>query len=143
MDGIHGISSWRWIFILEGLFNFFVALCTFIVLPPFPAESNFLSSEEKQHLLDRLFLERGNEVEQSRNQPWVSYLFDWYTWINIMMYFGADMSAAAISQFSPTILSECEFFSSYKSRSTVCSILPTFCMGCHLTTHFSSGLDSQ
>ncbi|KAH8646338.1 major facilitator superfamily domain-containing protein [Xylariales sp. PMI_506] len=106
MDGVRGISSWRWIFILEGLFNICVALCTFIVLPPFPAESKFLTEEEKQHLLDRLFQERGDEVEELQGQPWLSYLFDWHTWLNIVMYFGADMSAAAISQFSPTILSQ-------------------------------------
>ncbi|KAH8898922.1 MFS general substrate transporter [Thozetella sp. PMI_491] len=106
MNGVQGISSWRWIFILEGLFNICVALCTFLVLPPFPAESKFLTPEEKQHLLDRLFRERGDEVESLRGQPWISYLFDWQTWINIVAYFGADMSAAAISQFSPTILSE-------------------------------------
>jgi cyanate permease len=106
MDGVQGISSWRWIFILEGLFNIVVALLTFVVLPPFPAESTFLEPEEKAHLLERLFRERGDEAESLRNQPWLSYLFDWQTWINIVMYFGADISAAAISQFSPTILSE-------------------------------------
>jgi len=106
MNGVQGISSWRWIFILEGLFNICVALFTFIVLPPFPAESTFLSPEEKQHLLDRLFQERGDEADTLRGQPWLSFLFDWQTWLNIVMYFGADMSAAAISQFSPTILSE-------------------------------------
>lgn len=106
MDGVQGISSWRWIFILEGIFNIVVALFTFVVLPPFPAESQFLAPEEKQHLMDRLFAERGDEVQGLRGQPWFKWMFDWQTWVNIVMYFGADMSAAAISQFSPTILNE-------------------------------------
>ncbi|KAH7024692.1 major facilitator superfamily domain-containing protein [Microdochium trichocladiopsis] len=106
MDDVQGISAWRWIFILEGLFNIVVALFTFVVLPPFPAESTFLAPEEKQHLLDRLYRERGDEADTLRGQPWMSFLFDWQTWLNIVMYFGADMSAAAISQFSPTILNE-------------------------------------
>ena len=96
----------RWIFILEGLFNVAVALFTFSVLPRFPAESTFLSPEEKARLLERLAIERGDEVESFKGQPWLSYVFDWQTWLNIVVYFGADISAAAISQFSPTIINQ-------------------------------------
>ncbi|PGG99239.1 hypothetical protein AJ79_08631 [Helicocarpus griseus UAMH5409] len=106
MDGTQGISSWRWIFILEGLFNIGVALLTFVVLPRFPAESTFLTPPEKEHLLHRLHVERGNEAESLKGQPWLSFFVDWQTWINIVAYFGADISAAAISQFSPTILKQ-------------------------------------
>ncbi|QDS71383.1 hypothetical protein FKW77_002805 [Venturia effusa] len=109
MDGTAGISSWRWIFILEGIFNICVALCTFFVLPRFPAESTFLKPEEKKHLLNRLSIERGDEAESFQNQPWLTFLLDWQTWLNIVIYFGADMSAAAISQFSPTILKQMGF----------------------------------
>ncbi|KAL3463704.1 major facilitator superfamily domain-containing protein [Aspergillus heterothallicus] len=106
MDGVQGISSWRWIFILEGLFNILVALCTFFILPRFPAESKFLTPEEKNHLLTRLHAERGDEAESLSGQPWRSLFLNWQTWVNILAYFGADMSAAAISQFSPTILNQ-------------------------------------
>ncbi|KAH8654575.1 major facilitator superfamily domain-containing protein [Tricladium varicosporioides] len=106
MDGVQGISSWRWIFILEGLFNICVALTTFFILPRFPAESTFLTPDEKAHLLERLAIERGDEAESLSGQPWLKYLLDWQTWLNIVVYFGADISAAAISQFSPTILSQ-------------------------------------
>lgn len=106
MDGTANISSWRWIFILEGLFNIIVALFTFWVLPRFPAESTFLTPEEKESLLKRLALERGDEAESFKGQPWLSFFLDWQTWLNIVIYFGADISAAAISQFSPTILSQ-------------------------------------
>jgi cyanate permease len=106
MDGLANISSWRWIFILEGLLNIIVALCTFWILPRFPAESTFLGAEEKKSLLNRLAAERGDEAEAFKGQPWLGFFFDWQTWLNIVVYFGADISAAAISQFSPTILSQ-------------------------------------
>lgn len=126
MNGAQGISSWRWIFILEGLFNIFVALFAIIVLPRFPAESTFLTPNEKEVLLHRLEVERGDEAESFKGQPWLKFILDWQTWLNIVIYFGAgeypfppmhttkniltrdsiDMSAAAISQFSPTILSQ-------------------------------------
>ncbi|KAL4956603.1 major facilitator superfamily domain-containing protein [Aspergillus filifer] len=106
MDGTQGISSWRWIFILEGLFNITVALSTFFILPRFPAESTFLTPTEKTHLLSRLHAERGNEAQDLLGQPWRTIFLNWQTWVNIIVYFGADMSAAAISQFSPTILKQ-------------------------------------
>jgi hypothetical protein len=106
MDGTAGISSWRWIFILEGIFNICVALCTFFILPRFPTEFTFLLPKKKKHLLDRLSLEGGDEAERFKDQPCFSFIFDWQTWLNIVIYFGADMSAAAIFQFSPTILKQ-------------------------------------
>ncbi|KAL4937756.1 hypothetical protein BDV06DRAFT_215645 [Aspergillus oleicola] len=106
MSGVQGISSWRWIFILEGLFNISVALCTFFILPRFPAECKFLTHDEKVHLLNRLHAERGDEAEDLQGQPWRRIFTNWQTWVNIIAYFGADMSAAAISQFSPTILNQ-------------------------------------
>ncbi|KAL4899042.1 hypothetical protein BDW74DRAFT_189570 [Aspergillus multicolor] len=105
MDGVQGISSWRWIFILEGLFNISVALCTFFVLLRFPAESTFLTADEKRNLLDRLHAERGDEAAEA-DQPWRSIFLNWQTWVNIIAYFSVDMSATAISQFSPTILKQ-------------------------------------
>lgn len=106
MKGAHGISSWRRIFILEGLFNIFVALFAIVVLPRLPAESTLLTPNEKEVLLRRLEVERGDEAESFRGQPWLKFLFDWQTWLNIVIYFGVDMGAAAIPQFSPTILSQ-------------------------------------
>ncbi|CAG8980987.1 hypothetical protein HYALB_00013548 [Hymenoscyphus albidus] len=89
MDGTRGISSWRWIFILEGLFNIFVALLAIVVLPRFPAESKFLTLNEKEILLHRLSVERGDEAESFKGQPWIEFLLDWQTWVNIVIYFGA------------------------------------------------------
>ena len=83
MDGTAGYESWRWIFILEGLFNMCVAACAFIILPAFPAESKFLEPEEKEHLLQRLYVERGDEAVALRGQPWMKWLFDWQTWLNM------------------------------------------------------------
>ncbi|KAE9994584.1 hypothetical protein EG327_008097 [Venturia inaequalis] len=137
MDGTAGISSWRWIFILEGIFNICIALCTFFILPRFPAESTFLAPAEKQHLLDRLSTERGDEAESFKGQPWLSFLLDWQTWLNIVIYFGADMSAAAISQFSPTILKQMGFTSNAANLRNI----PVWLVGAlvAITTNIAAG----
>jgi len=56
LDHTHwfGLSSWRWLFILEGLP---AATCAFLVpllLPSKPAEATFLTAEEKAWIADRL-----------------------------------------------------------------------------------------
>jgi cyanate permease len=106
MDGIHGISSWRWIFILEGILSTCVACFAFFIVPNFPAESTFLNPEEKEFLLRRLEAERGKEKTSIKDIQWLPIFLDWKVWLNILVYFGADMSAASTAGFSPTILTQ-------------------------------------
>jgi MFS family permease len=58
LDHAHwlGLSSWRWLLILEGLPAVTCALLTYILLPSRPADARFLTREEKvwtQEALDR------------------------------------------------------------------------------------------
>ena len=45
-----GISSWRWLLILEGLPAIACGLLTYLVLPSWPSEANFLTSGEREWL---------------------------------------------------------------------------------------------
>ena len=45
-----GVSSWRWLLILEGLPAIVCGLLTYFVLPSWPSEATFLSSEEREWL---------------------------------------------------------------------------------------------
>ena len=47
LDGAHGISGWRWLFIIEGVITIAVALGATMVLPDFPKTTRWLSEEEK------------------------------------------------------------------------------------------------
>mgnify|MGYP002718718824 FL=1 len=51
MDGVGGLISWRWIFILEGLAT--VALCPllFFILPDYPSSAKWLTPVEKDTIL--------------------------------------------------------------------------------------------
>lgn len=48
LDGVHGISGWRWMFLVDGLMSVAVALIGFLVLPgtPFSCYSIWLTDEE-------------------------------------------------------------------------------------------------
>jgi ACS family tartrate transporter-like MFS transporter len=59
LDHVHwfGLSSWRWLFILEGLPAILCASLTGLLLPNRPAEASFLTVEEKACIADQLLQE--------------------------------------------------------------------------------------
>lgn len=83
LDHVHwfGLSSWRWLFILEGLPALACVVLTYLLLPSRPAEAKFLTSEEKTWIADELEQEdrqklgaRTISVEQTLLNPRVGHL---------------------------------------------------------------------
>jgi len=66
LDHAHllGVSSWRWLLILEGLPAIVGGVVTYFVLPNRPAEATFLIAEEKEHLQADLLREEREKLEQ-------------------------------------------------------------------------------
>lgn len=58
MNGIGGQSGWRWIFFIEGLFTVACGAGSFFLMPGMPADSKFLSQEQKKHILRRMALDK-------------------------------------------------------------------------------------
>jgi len=82
LDHAHwlGVTSWRWLLILEGLPAVLFGVVTYFVLPNRPTEAKFLTSEEKEWLSASLLseekkLEQGHySVVQALLIPRVLYL---------------------------------------------------------------------
>jgi ACS family tartrate transporter-like MFS transporter len=68
LDHAHwlGISSWRWLLILEGLPAIGCGVLTYLWLPSRPAEANFLTSSEKNWLTTELARE---EEQKQKKHP--------------------------------------------------------------------------
>jgi MFS transporter, ACS family, tartrate transporter len=68
LDHIHwlGVSSWRWLLILEGLPAIALSALTLILLPSRPQDATFLSDNEKQWLLEELAREERDKLEHRR-----------------------------------------------------------------------------
>ena len=68
LDHVHwfGLSSWRWLLILEGLPAITCVFLTHFLLPSRPAEARFLTGEEKAWIADQLERE---DREKMRAQP--------------------------------------------------------------------------
>ena len=59
MDGVRGYSSWRWIFILEGLATTVIALISKALIVDWPETARFLSDLDRKILLERLKADQG------------------------------------------------------------------------------------
>jgi len=72
LDHVHwiGISSWRWLLILEGMPAVGCGVLTYLFLPSRPAEANFLAREEKDWIITAVQL----EDEQKQKKYHVSAL---------------------------------------------------------------------
>lgn len=57
MNGAHGLSAWRWLFIIEGAPSCASAILVWFLLPDYPETTRWLSAEEKELAADRLQLE--------------------------------------------------------------------------------------
>lgn len=54
LDGVHEITGWRWLFIIEGALTFGIAIISMYLLPDFPLTTQWLSPEEHQLAHNRI-----------------------------------------------------------------------------------------
>ncbi|KAL7956523.1 major facilitator superfamily domain-containing protein [Trichoderma compactum] len=93
MDGVRGMSGWRWIFIIEGIPSVVLGVVTLIALPNDAPSAYFLSQEEKP-----------SSREFSRRDMTKAFT-DWKVWAFSFAQFGVDTMLYGFSTFLPTIIS--------------------------------------
>lgn len=110
MDGVGGYEGWRWIFILEGLLTFIVAVASFAVFPRYPKDASFLTEREKEFVAIRVHMITGGgeTLIEDRNDHdklnlWAVFK-DWQCWGHLFSYMGVVIPLYGISLFTPTII---------------------------------------
>lgn len=69
MGGMAGLSGWRWLFIIQGLVTFVVALASLFVLPDDPTRTWWLTPEERKLAQERMDRDTvGNQGQSSTLQ---------------------------------------------------------------------------
>lgn len=106
MDGIENKAGWRWIFIIEGILTIITSFFVFVLVPDFPEKAKFLQPDEKAHLLQQLHADKGDQKLDLKTVNWTKTLVDYKIWFPTLIFFCADMTAASMSAFMPTILTE-------------------------------------
>ncbi|KAL5374818.1 hypothetical protein DPSP01_011654 [Paraphaeosphaeria sporulosa] len=104
-----GLSPWRWIFVIEGLFTMCVGAAVFLILPNSIAAARFLQEDERAVALQRL-----EGVEHGTGNKEIEEKFAWsevrraifspQTWLSASAYFGLLTGIYSFGLFLPTIL---------------------------------------
>lgn len=119
MDGVGHISTWRWLFILEGSATVILGIIGLLVLPDYPATTKWLSEEEKIVAQARLTKSIGSgevltEETASVRRGVVWAATDYRVWLFacLQMATTADIS---YSHFFPTLIKDLGFKSNTKT----------------------------
>lgn len=105
LDRVHwlGLSSWRWLLILEGLPAIVLGIATYLALPNGPDEARFLTPDEKRWLRAEL----AREGEGKRTQAHVSAieaLASARVWHLALVLFGMLMGLYAMTFYVPQLV---------------------------------------
>ncbi|KAF7553347.1 hypothetical protein G7Z17_g3700 [Cylindrodendrum hubeiense] len=103
----HGISGWRWLFIIEGVATVGVAICAFFILLDYPETSTRLTESERQLAKLRIIrdgIADGGHTKGrlSHMQAFIAAVADPRTYLFLVLFM-LDVGAGTISYFIPTI----------------------------------------
>jgi predicted MFS family arabinose efflux permease len=117
LDHIHwlGVSSWRWLLMLEGLPAILCGVATYFVPPSWPSEAKFLTSEEKDWVHDTLAREEQQKLEQ-HSYSVLGAMVSGRVWHLIAIQFGMMIGLYTLIYWTPQLLKS---FSNLYSNSTV------------------------
>ncbi|KAJ2995771.1 hypothetical protein NUW58_g1179 [Xylaria curta] len=105
LGGVQGLSSWRWVFILEGIVTVLVGVAAFFCISNFPREADWLSESEREFTLKR------TESDEPLTVPITStdikvFLLKATNWLGALMYFSLLVSAYSVVYFVPSIVKD-------------------------------------
>ncbi|KAL4874927.1 major facilitator superfamily domain-containing protein [Aspergillus karnatakaensis] len=107
MDGVRGYSSWRWIFILEGIATVVVAVIAKFFIVDWPDKARFLNDAERAILQARLQSDQGTYRMDRLDKTAIKRIAtDVKIYLGTIMYLGVLNTGYAASFFTPTILNE-------------------------------------
>ncbi|KAJ5898430.1 hypothetical protein N7504_008718 [Penicillium tannophilum] len=129
MNGLGGLTAWRWIFIIQGLITCIIAVIGWFVLIDFPdrmktSARKFLSDSEYDFIMRRIGKDRADTVLEPFNlRKYFAAGLDINIWAFGFIHFSSTTTAYAISYFLPTIYADGMGFSEGVS---LCLFAPPF-----------------
>jgi MFS family permease len=102
-DGLWGIAGWRWMFIIEGVPAALLGVVTLLYLTDNPRQAQWLTSEEKNWLIDTLEAER-KAAPPVEHHSVRAFLADGRLWALGGFYLFWNMGNLGVLFWLPTIL---------------------------------------
>jgi MFS transporter, ACS family, tartrate transporter len=105
LDHVHwlGVSSWRWLLILEGTPAIACGLLTYYLLPSRPHEAGFLTTEEKEWVCAELAREEQEKLRQHQYSVFQT-LTNGRVWLLVSIYFRMNIGVYTLSFFAPQLV---------------------------------------
>ncbi|EGW32152.1 putative high-affinity nicotinic acid transporter [Spathaspora passalidarum NRRL Y-27907] len=109
LDGVHGLSSWRWIFIIEGIVTCGCAVILFFLIADFPEQARFLNANEREFLKKKLEILSGTSSAfeiKNKLKDVLKCFKDWLIWLPALSYFGLIIPSYGYAYFAATIINQ-------------------------------------
>ena len=105
LDHAHwlGVSSWRWLLILEGAPAILLGALTYVLLPSRPQEATFLTDQEKRRIEDELSREERQKLSHRRYSP-LQALTSSRVWHLLLTYFGLMVGLWTLNSWGPQLV---------------------------------------
>ena len=105
LDHVHwlGVSSWRWLLILEGAPAMVCGVLTYFLLPSRPQDATFLTADEKEWIRSELGREEQQKLEQRRYSA-LQALASPRVWHLVLIYFGMTTGNYALQSWTPQLV---------------------------------------
>jgi len=122
LDHVHwlGVSSWRWLLILEGIPAIVFGFLTYFLLPNRPGEAKFLATDEEEWIRAKLRREEQQKLEHRRYSA-LQALASGRVWHLFLIYFGMMIGLYSFISWAPQLVKS---LSSLYSNSMVGLFLP-------------------
>ncbi|CAH2353412.1 high-affinity nicotinic acid transporter [[Candida] railenensis] len=109
LDGKHGLESWRWIFIIDGIVTCAGAILLYFTIADFPEQAKFLNDNERKFLKEKLAIhsgtESGFEIKDTPKDV-LGCFKDYLIWLPALAYFGLIIPSYGYAYFAATIIKQ-------------------------------------
>ncbi|CCH43992.1 putative transporter [Wickerhamomyces ciferrii] len=113
MDGVKGLRSWRWLFIIEGAITCASVPLAYLILPDMPHNSKFLNEQERAFILWKLRKEVGqDDSDQENKESYASTMLLTFKDIKVWAITGILsflVAAAGVTNFFPSVVQTLNF----------------------------------
>ncbi|KAI0162545.1 major facilitator superfamily transporter [Pestalotiopsis sp. NC0098] len=109
MKGVAGLGAWQWIFIIEGIATFIIAVTAFFVMQDYPDTAKFLTPTEKEEVIRRLEEDRSALANEFDMKYFYDAVKDWKIWVHMFITIGVYTPLYSFSLFLPTIIKSLGF----------------------------------
>jgi MFS family permease len=141
MDGLHGLSGWRYLFIIEGAITVGTVPFAYFILPDVPSNTKFLNQQEKDFIQWKLKQDMGSndsdaEAHQSTKSGFMLAVVDLKVWLitGVLTFL---VAAAGVTNFFPSVVETLKF----NRTVTLCLTAPPYCVAVFATFFWSRHAD--